>query len=85
VAGGVLRNASLPFTSLDVYHGFHFTLEKLGNDIDRIDDEDLDSVKANPGGSGRFDTVIVMVGGQDSETTGLQGSTSSFSSLMIKY
>ncbi|KAG2051737.1 hypothetical protein BDR06DRAFT_983479 [Suillus hirtellus] len=28
-----LRNASLPFSSLDVYHGFRFSLNDLGNEI----------------------------------------------------
>lgn len=74
LAAGRLRNASLPFNSLDIYHGFRFCLDSLGNDVD-MGDEETDSVKAKPRSSGsppRFDTVIVMVS-DECESTGLQG------------
>jgi hypothetical protein len=74
LTAGHLRNASLPFNSLDIYHGFRFCLDSLGNDVD-VGDEETDSVKAKPRSSGslpRFDTVIVMVS-DECESTGLQG------------
>ncbi|KAG1866354.1 hypothetical protein C8R48DRAFT_747586 [Suillus tomentosus] len=61
IAGGRLRNASLPFSSLDVYHGFRFSLNDLGNDVNlNLGNEEIDSVKAKPkslGSPARFDTV----------------------------
>jgi len=76
IAGGRLKNASLPFSSLDVYHGFRFSLNDLGNDIDLdLGNEEIDSVKAKPksfGSPARFDTVVVMIS-ENCESTGLQG------------
>jgi len=78
LAGGRLRQASLPFNSLDIYHGFRFSLSSLEDDID-VGDEETDSVKAKPrttGGSpSRFDTVVVMVS-DECQSTGLQGKCS---------
>jgi hypothetical protein len=39
LAGGHLRDASLPFNSLDIYHGFRFCFDSLLNDIDVGDKE----------------------------------------------
>lgn len=64
----------LPFSHIDIYHGFKFCLDSLGNDND-FDHEETDSVKAKPsmgGKPGRFDTVVIMHT-SDCETTGLKG------------
>ncbi|KIK34128.1 hypothetical protein CY34DRAFT_98527 [Suillus luteus UH-Slu-Lm8-n1] len=69
-----LRDIDLPLSHLDIYHGFKFCLDSLGNDVD-FDYEELDTVKAKPpmgGKAGRFDTVVVM-DGSNCESTGLQG------------
>ncbi|KAG2357636.1 hypothetical protein BDR07DRAFT_1234954, partial [Suillus spraguei] len=75
IAGGRLRNAFLPFSSLDVYHGFRFSLNDLGNEIDLdLGNEEIDSFKAKPkslGSPARFDIVVVMIS-EDCESTGLQ-------------
>jgi hypothetical protein len=42
---GQLQDTPLPFTCLDVHHGFRFVLETLGNDVD-FDSEESDAVKA---------------------------------------
>ncbi|KAG1781476.1 hypothetical protein EV702DRAFT_962379 [Suillus placidus] len=64
----------LPFSHINIYHGFKFCLDSLGNNID-FDHEETDSVKAKPSIRGtpeRFDTVVVM-DTSDCETTGLKG------------
>ncbi|KAG2030633.1 hypothetical protein BDR03DRAFT_986967 [Suillus americanus] len=75
IAGGRLRNASLPFSSLDVYHGFRFSLNDLGNEVDLdLGNLEIGSVKAKPkslGSPARFDMVVVMIS-EDCESTGLQ-------------
>jgi hypothetical protein len=72
---GQLRNMDLPFSHIDIYHGFKFCLESLGNDVDFDQLEEADFVKAQPPIShkaGRFDTVVVM-DDPDCESTGLTG------------
>jgi hypothetical protein len=72
---GQLRNMDLPFSHIDIYHGFKFCLESLGNDVDFDQLEEADFVKAQPPVShkaGRFDTVVVM-DDPDCESTGLTG------------
>ncbi|KAG0698801.1 hypothetical protein DFH29DRAFT_785561, partial [Suillus ampliporus] len=64
----------LPLSHIDIYHGFKFCLDSLGNDVD-FDYEESDTVKAKPpmgGKAGHFDTVVVM-DGSNCESTGLQG------------
>ncbi|KAG2050853.1 hypothetical protein BDR06DRAFT_891000 [Suillus hirtellus] len=71
---GRLRHMDLPFSHIDIYHGFKFCLDSLGNDND-FDQEETDTVKAKPslgGKPARFDTVVVM-DTSDCETTGLKG------------
>jgi len=80
LTSGRLRNATLPFDSLDVFHGFRFSLDSLGNDIDESDEEELDNVKAkprSPGSPARFDTVVVMTS-DNCESTGLEGTSNDF-------
>jgi len=78
LAGGHLRQASLPFNSLDIYHGFRVFLNSLQNDID-VGNKETDSIKAKPrttGGSPTgFDTVIIMIS-DECQSTGLQGKCS---------
>jgi hypothetical protein len=84
LAGGRLRDASLPFNSLDIYHGFRFCLDSLGNDID-VGDEETDSVKAKPRSGGsppRFDTVVVMVS-DECQSTGVRGKCHSLVLLLL--
>ncbi|KAG1737845.1 uncharacterized protein EDB91DRAFT_1249522 [Suillus paluster] len=69
-----LQDIDLPLSHIDIYHGFKFCLDSLGNDVD-FDYEELDTVKAKPpmgGKAGCFDTVVVM-DGSNCESTGLQG------------
>ncbi|KAG2747814.1 hypothetical protein P692DRAFT_20735841 [Suillus brevipes Sb2] len=64
----------IPFSHIDIYYGFKFCLDSLGNDND-FDQEETDTVKAKPslgGKPARFDTVVVM-DTSDCETTGLKG------------
>ncbi|KAJ8582581.1 hypothetical protein M405DRAFT_867713 [Rhizopogon salebrosus TDB-379] len=64
----------LPFERLNVYHGFKFPLEDVGDDR-KEGDEERDWVRARPGARGqteRFDTVVAMVAPQ-SESTGVEG------------
>ncbi|KAG1842956.1 hypothetical protein F4604DRAFT_1884654 [Suillus subluteus] len=71
---GQLHHMDLPFSHIDIYHGFKFCLDSLENDIN-FDHEETDSVKAKPsigGKPGCFDTVVVM-DTSDCETTGLKG------------
>jgi hypothetical protein len=71
---GRLRHMDLPFSHIDIYYGFKFCLNSLGNDND-FDQEETDTVKAKPSLGGKpahFDTVIVM-DTSDCETTGLKG------------
>ncbi|KII89509.1 hypothetical protein PLICRDRAFT_29724 [Plicaturopsis crispa FD-325 SS-3] len=63
-----LRFSTLPFETLDVFHGFKFS--PIGIDDDTII---KDTVKANPGQSttaARFDTVVVL-DSLDGESTGV--------------
>ncbi|KAG1787961.1 uncharacterized protein HD556DRAFT_1245932 [Suillus plorans] len=72
---GQLRYMNLPFSHIDIYHGFKFCLDSLGNDVDFDQMEEADIVKAQPPISqkaGCFDTVVVMVD-SDCECTGLKG------------
>ncbi|KAG1816439.1 uncharacterized protein BJ212DRAFT_1480886 [Suillus subaureus] len=72
---GQLRDMSLPFSHIDIYHGFKFCLDSLGNDIDFDQMEEADIVKAQPSISHKaacFDTVVVM-DEPDCESTGLTG------------
>ncbi|KAG2029271.1 hypothetical protein BDR03DRAFT_881292, partial [Suillus americanus] len=69
-----LQDIDLPLSHIDIYHGFKFCLDSLGNDVD-FDYEKLDTVKAKPpmgGKAGHFDTVVIM-DGTNCESTGLQG------------
>jgi hypothetical protein len=69
-----LHTMDLPFSHIDIYHGFKFCLDSLGNDVD-FDQEEADTVKAKPSMNGkpaRFDTVVVM-NTPDCESTGLEG------------
>ena len=69
-----IRSMDLPFSHIDIYHGFKFCLDSLGNDVD-FDHEETDTVKAKPAIAGkpaRFDTVVVM-DSSDCESTGLKG------------
>jgi hypothetical protein len=64
----------LPFSHIDIYYGFKFCLNSLGNNND-FDQEETDTVKAKPslgGKSACFDTVVVM-DTSDCETTSLKG------------
>jgi hypothetical protein len=72
----------LPFERLNVYHGFKFPLEDVGDDR-KEGDEERDWVRARPGARGqteRFDTVVAMVAPQ-SESTGVEGEFSFLRSL----
>jgi hypothetical protein len=76
-----LEVTSLPFERLNVYHGFKFPLEDIGEDR-KEGDEERDWVRARPAARGqteRFDTVVAMVDPQ-SESTGLEGE---FSFLLV--
>ncbi|KIJ59248.1 hypothetical protein HYDPIDRAFT_170915 [Hydnomerulius pinastri MD-312] len=69
-----VREVDLPFSALDVYHGFKFSLATLGNDADG-DVMEKDWVRAVPAISrqpARFDMVIVMTD-VNCELTGLEG------------
>ncbi|KAG1745419.1 uncharacterized protein EDB91DRAFT_1021809, partial [Suillus paluster] len=71
-----LEMTQLPFEKLDVYHGFKFVLEELGEDV--VDGHGPnDWVRAcpktrGPHGQEQFDTVVVMRT-DECEGTGLQG------------
>ncbi|KAG0696668.1 hypothetical protein DFH29DRAFT_984553 [Suillus ampliporus] len=72
---GQLRDMDLPFSHINIYHGFKFCLDSLGNDVDFDQMEEADIVKAQPPIShkaGHFDTVVVM-DEPDCESTGLTG------------
>jgi hypothetical protein len=77
-----LEMTRLPFERLNVYHGFKFPLEDVGDDR-KEGDEERDWVRARPGARGqteRFDTVVAMVAPQ-SESTGVEGEFSFLRSL----
>jgi hypothetical protein len=72
-----LLDAPLPFTSLDVFHSFRFSLHPpTGSDDIDFSDEQRDAVKARPKFKGqqdaRFDTIIVMEN-DECQSTGLKG------------
>jgi hypothetical protein len=69
-----LQDQDLPFSTLDVYHGFKFTLDNLGNDVDS-GLEEHNTIKCRPAigrQPARFDTVVVM-DSESSEATGVEG------------
>src|SRR6201746_1036652 len=77
-----LEMTRLPFERLNVYHGFKFPLEDVGDDR-KEGDEERGWVRARPGARGqteRFDTVVAMVTPQ-SESTGVEGEFSFLRSL----
>jgi hypothetical protein len=76
----VPRLASIPFQTIDVFHGFKFSPTSLHDT-----DEERDVVKASPSTSSpsskektpsRYDTVVAVVPDCDSESTGLEGELS---------
>ena len=54
----------------DVWHSYKLQMDKLGNDVDGK--EGKETIKAKPGDTGRFDTVVVAHSAA-AESTGLQG------------
>ena len=65
----------LPFQRIDVFHSFKFSREGLLDDTMA-----RDWVRATPVDDRRFDTVVVLTD-DDAESTGLDGSLSSYSLL----
>ncbi|KAI5981878.1 hypothetical protein EDC04DRAFT_2874695 [Pisolithus marmoratus] len=55
---------------LDIWHSYKLQMDKLGNDVDV--QEEMETTKAKPGDSSRFDTIVV-VHSTAAESTGLQG------------
>jgi hypothetical protein len=77
-----LEMTSLPFERLNIYHGFKFPLEDVGEDR-KEGDEERDWVRARPAARGqteRFDTVVARVV-PESESTGMEGGFSFLLSL----
>ena len=69
-----LDDIQIPFRTVDVYHGFKFTLDELGLELGPSE-RDNDAVKARPERGkqpAQFDTVVVMVD-PECELTGLEG------------
>ena len=54
----------------DVWHSYKLQMDELGNDVDGK--EGKETIKAKPGDTGRFDTVVVAHSAA-AESTGLQG------------
>ena len=70
---GALEDIQIPFCTVDVYHGFKFTPDELGLEVDPSE-RDKDAVKARPEEGkqpAQFDTVVVMVD-SECESTGLE-------------
>ncbi|KAI6007912.1 hypothetical protein EDC04DRAFT_2871611 [Pisolithus marmoratus] len=55
---------------LDIWHSYKLQMDKLGNDVDV--QEGMETIKAKPGDSSRFDTGVV-VHSTAAESTGLRG------------